>query len=99
MSFTMNVTGIKWKGPHYTMFDAGGLVGDANLLTSDPRFREVTPHQGYLDYVAVLTVSEATEMARKFYKVDEGGKFDEVYEAFVKSMSGMSFVFVHIHEI
>ena len=60
-----------------------------------PGFRDLSQKgSGYQDFVALLSVKEAIQMARSYYDETPHPALD----TFKKSLDGISFVVVHIYE-
>lgn len=107
MAFDVKILGVRWENGKYSLKKAVGWIGDAGTLMADPRFRDVSQMQSYIDYMGILTVEEALAMAKIHYdnmvasrtpeeQAERGGY--SAYDTFQKSLSGVSFVLVHINE-
>ena len=100
--------GIRWEANKYALQPVSGHIGDARLLMDDPRFRDVSEAgSSYLDYVGVLSVEEAVEMAKsdndeiarsRTPKEVAAFKLEERLDKFKKSLEGVQFVVIHIYE-
>ena len=91
MALSTEIIGILWEQGKYSLESSSGFLGNEWELIGDPRFRNVSQNPSYRDYMAILTVREALDMARRCY--GDGG-----YKDLEKSLRKASFVLIHIYE-
>ena len=91
MALSTEIIRIRWEFGKYSLQSSSGFGGRERELLNDPRFRDVSQDPSYLDYMAILTVREALDMALRCYG-------DAGYKDFEKSLEKVSFVLIHIYE-
>ena len=108
MAFSVEILAVHLDFGQYSLKKAHYWIGDARTLMDDPRFRNVSHMQSYMDYAGILTVEEAVAMAKAYYTQnaqsesllirEATGDPREHSEKFRESLRGASFVLVHIGE-
>src|SRR4051812_40390787 len=106
MALSIDLLGVRWEGGKYSLQEVRGYIGGPEKLMSDPRFRDVSQMQSYLDFMGVLTVPEALAMAKDCYAPTTASRTPEEraewsgssrYDTFAKSLRSASFVLVHVY--
>ncbi len=108
MAFSVEILAVHLDFGRYSLRKTHGWIGNAHTLMDDPRFRDVSHMQSYMDYAGILTVDEAVAMAKAHYHQNAQSASPEIREstgdpnvhseAFRNSLHGASFVLVHIGE-
>ena len=91
MALSTEIIGIRWEFGKYSLQTSSGNLGREWELLRDPRFRNVSENPSYLDYMAILTVKETLDIARRCYS-------DTGYKDLEESLEKVSFVLIHIYE-
>jgi hypothetical protein len=106
MTFAIKLTAMKWRQGRYSCVEVPGEISDQHVSPDDSRFRQISLTAGYLDYFAILSPSEAREIAAKHYEKlsclwEPAGKSFVADEALSKvegALKDVDFVVAHLYE-
>lgn len=105
MAFDVNIFGVCKDYGKYSLKEVKQYLRSGQFLMADPRFRNVSQMEGYLDYAGVFTGEEILAIAKEerernpaYQSPEEKAEWSDYKERLEKALYGASFVIIHISE-
>lgn len=97
MAFSIKLRGMTWRDGEYALFEVPGEISGDRVSLSDFGFKQINMTPGHLDYVAVLSLDQALQLANSHYDGAPVG-IEPTWEQVRQSIASADFIIAHLFE-